>query len=282
MPSHSMPHRADVGTAGDTPPPPAARLRVRAARARRWAARHRRLLAAAFAAGCVASTIVALRPPGSTPVPVLVAGRDLPAGATLRGGDLSTAALPASALPAGVLRADGPRPIGRRLVGAMRRGEPFTDAAFGASGAASRFALTPGTVAAPVPIAHAAAARLLRPGDRIDVLAANGPGGDPTGDPGGGPGGAGGIGGDAADGSRGGAGEYAPARPGGMARVVAAGVVVRGIARRGGGDAFDSSQGALIVVEAAHAQARALAAAAAGYRLSFVINGSVPGSDRER
>jgi pilus assembly protein CpaB len=60
--------------------------------------------------------------------------------------------------------------VGRSLASPIRSGEVLTDARLLAGGLLSGYG--PGTVATPVRIADAAAARLLRTGDVVDVLAA--------------------------------------------------------------------------------------------------------------
>ncbi|MET0763466.1 MAG: Flp pilus assembly protein CpaB [Blastococcus sp.] len=102
-------------------------------------------------------------------VPVVVAGADLPAGTVLSGTQLAIALLPADVVPAGV--EPGPAELlGRVLAGAVRAGEPLTDARLVGPGLT---ALLPvGQVAAPVRLADLAVAGLVRTGDRVDVLAA--------------------------------------------------------------------------------------------------------------
>ncbi|MEV4006113.1 Flp pilus assembly protein CpaB, partial [Actinomadura sp. NPDC049753] len=107
----------------------------------------------------------ALRPGPPPSVRVLAAARDLPAGTPLGPDDLRHLDLPPSAVPSGALRAGG---AGRVLAGPMRRGEPLTDARVIGAGLLRGYG--PGTVAAPVRLADAGAARLVRPGDRVDVL----------------------------------------------------------------------------------------------------------------
>jgi Flp pilus assembly protein CpaB len=128
--------------------------------------RARRPLAALFAAAATGLALLALRPPSPETVRVLAAARDLPAGATLRARDLRHVALPPDAVPSGALRENV---TGRTLAGPMRRGEPLTDARLVTGGLLRGYG--PGTVATPIRIADAGVARLLRPGDRIDVLA---------------------------------------------------------------------------------------------------------------
>lgn len=84
--------------------------------------RHRRLLAAFLAAVAAVAGLAAARPRAHG-VRVLVAARDLPAGATLRAADLAGRVLPARAVPDGVVS----RAAGRILAAPVRRGEPLTD-----------------------------------------------------------------------------------------------------------------------------------------------------------
>ena len=121
--------------------------------------------------------VLALRPPPPGPAgpaevttaAVTVAAADLSAGAVLAAGDLVTAQLPEEAVPAGTT-ADPAELTGRLLAAPLRAGEPVTDVRLVGPGLWS--AVPPGQVAAPVRLADLAVATLLRPGDRVDVLAA--------------------------------------------------------------------------------------------------------------
>jgi Flp pilus assembly protein CpaB len=108
------------------------------------------------------------RKPAATAT-VVTASRDLSAGALLRPGDLRIAALPRAAAPAGSYP-DPTAVVGRQLAAPLRAGEPVTDVRLDAGVLA-----TPGRglVSAAVRFADAEAARLLRPGQRVDVLAAS-------------------------------------------------------------------------------------------------------------
>jgi Flp pilus assembly protein CpaB len=97
-----------------------------------------------------------------------VAAADLRAGAVLTADDLTRATLPAAAAPDGVV-ADVGQLAGAVLAGPLRRGEPVTDVRVVGPGLWSQ--VPPGQVAAPVRLADLAVATLLRPGDRVDVLA---------------------------------------------------------------------------------------------------------------
>ncbi|MEO3826662.1 SAF domain-containing protein [Actinomadura sp. B10D3] len=200
-------------------------------------ARLRRPLAALFAAAAAGLALVALRPGPPPSVRVLGAARDLPAGRALTASDLRPIALPPDAVPAGALRSGG---AGRVLAGPMREGEPLTDARVVGDGLLR--GQGPGTVATPVRMADAGAVRLLRPGDRIDVLAVPPGSAQPDGPP--------------------------PDAWGREARVVVSGVPVVAVPRprdRGG------QEGALVVLATDKAQAVALAGA--GAPLALTITG---------
>jgi Flp pilus assembly protein CpaB len=128
-------------------------------------ARYRRPLAAFFAAVGTGLGLLALRPEPPPTVRILAATRDLPGGTTLRDRDLRMVALPPGAVPDGVLRGRG---VGHVLAGPIRRGEPITDARLTTGGLLRGH--PPGTVATPIRVADPGTARLLRPGDLVDVL----------------------------------------------------------------------------------------------------------------
>jgi Flp pilus assembly protein CpaB len=127
--------------------------------------RHRRLLAAVFAAAAAAFALSAARPHAEG-VRVLVAARDLAGGAVLGPRDVTVRILPAGTVPAGVVH----RAAGQALSGPVRRGEPLTDARLRSGGLLDD--RDPAAVAVPVRLADAAVVRLLHIGDRVDVLAA--------------------------------------------------------------------------------------------------------------
>lgn len=128
--------------------------------------RRRRLVAVVLAAMATACVGLALRPVPSAEV--LAAAHDL-RGGTLSASDLTVVRLPKDAVPEGALR-PGARVAGRVLAAPARRGEPLTDVRL--LGPALVDAYGPGTQATPVRITDAGSARLLRPGDVIDVIAA--------------------------------------------------------------------------------------------------------------
>ena len=99
-------------------------------------------------------------------VPVKVAAHDLPAGRVLTPEDLVVRRYPADVVPAG---ASG-RAVGRTLAAPVLEGEPVTDLRLLTP---TLVAAYPGRVAVPVRIADADAVALLRPGDHIDLVAAD-------------------------------------------------------------------------------------------------------------
>ena len=99
---------------------------------------------------------------------VLTAAHDLTSGVVLRPKDVTLTAFVPGSVPAGVV---GERfALGRTTAAPLRQGEPVTDV-----GLVGRSLLDgyPGLVAVPIRIGDAGAVRLLRVGDRIDLLAAD-------------------------------------------------------------------------------------------------------------
>lgn len=206
---------------------------------RRALRRYRRWIAAVLAGSAVLAFSTAVRPPAPRLVPVLVAARTLPAGVTLAAGDLTVARWPAQVVPSGALRAAA-EAAGRVVAGAVRRGEPITDVRLVGPGLLAGGPAGDGRVAAPVRVADAAEAGLVRPGDRIDVLAT-------------------------------------PPDGAGAATAVADDVLVLAVPPP---DGSGSADGALVVVAASRQVAVALARAAVGDRLSLTVRpppGSAPG-----
>ena len=213
-------------------------------------ARRRRLLAAGLLAGSMACALSVLAPAPPPTAPVVAAAHDLPGGATVTADDLRTVRVPRVAVPAGAITEVG-RLTGRVLAVPMRAGETITDVRL--VGPALLAGYGDRLVAAPVRIADAGSARLLQPGDVIDVLAADG---------------ASGIGDGTAAGTAGGlvAGE---------ARLVASGVRVVAVPRDDesalSGASFEA--GALVVLATTSETAASLASAAVTSRLSLTIRG---------
>lgn len=131
--------------------------------------RRRALVVGLLSAAAVVTGLGVLAPASEHGVPVLVAVRDLGAGAVVGPGDVEVRAVPRRVVPDGA-RADAPTAVGRTRGGAVRRGELLTDTR--RAGAGLLHGLPEGTTATPVRLADAGAAALLAPGDVVDVLAA--------------------------------------------------------------------------------------------------------------
>jgi Flp pilus assembly protein CpaB len=203
---------------------------------RRAVAWRRRLLAAGLAAGSVAFALQALAPPPPAGTDVVVAARDLAAGSVVSTGDLRVAHRPTGDVPSGALTSTAAA-TGRPVSSAVRRGEVLTDVRL--VGPGTLRGLADGTVAAPVRVADAESAALLRPGDVVDLFAAS----------------------------------AAPDVPTGEARLVASGVRVLLAPRQRSSLTAGLGNGALLLVATSSSTAARLAAAAVSDRLSIVLRG---------
>lgn len=146
--------------------PPSRRRPVRLRRLL-WRWRHLLLVAAVLCAGWV--VVSELRPPPPVTVEVVVLARDVPAGTELTGADVRLAALPRDLVAPGMLRAPG-EAVGEQVAVGLPAGFPVAAEVLVGPGLAS--GVPPGQVVVPVRLADAAVARTLRPGDRVDLLAA--------------------------------------------------------------------------------------------------------------
>jgi pilus assembly protein CpaB len=219
---------------------------------RRALARYRRLLAALLVAGAVTAGISAVAPAPPPTVAVVVAARDLPAGARLGPADLATARVPPQAVPDGAYAGPSP-PMGRSLAAPLRRGEPVTDVRLLGPGL---LAGTTGLVEVGVRLADPGSGALVAPGDLVDVLAAAP---DPVG----------GV--DAATAmATAASGEPARSGTGPAAATVAESVRVLAVPPPPGTGA-SSVDGVLVLLAVPPSTARALAAAQAGERLSVAV-----------
>jgi Flp pilus assembly protein CpaB len=130
------------------------------------------MLAAIFAALAVAAAVQAARPAPAATQPVVTAAGDLRAD-VLGPDDVAIVEAEPGLVPEGALDPADP-PYGRTLAGPVRAGEPLTDVRLVQSELLAGFG--PGMVLATVRVADPAAATLLEPGDRVDVV-----GSDPRG-----------------------------------------------------------------------------------------------------
>ncbi|MFB9686557.1 SAF domain-containing protein [Amycolatopsis plumensis] len=133
----------------------------------RLQSRRTRLIRRWLAVGLLVLGGVLLALPGSARgAPTVLAAHDLPSGATLRAADVRLADLPGEARPPGALSTLD-AVDGRLLAAAVRAGEPLTDVRLATAPAPG----DPGTATVPVRLADVAVAELLRPGQRVDVVA---------------------------------------------------------------------------------------------------------------
>lgn len=140
--------------------------------AQRLIRRHRRGLAGVAAAASIAALGLAVQPHGPATRAVVVAATDLPTGRSLVAGDLAVAQVPAGVLPAGT-SPDAAGLLGRVLSAPLARGEAVAEHRLTAL---PGWSVPPGTLPIPVRFADPGAAALLTSGQRVDVVAASGPG----------------------------------------------------------------------------------------------------------
>ncbi len=115
---------------------------------------------------------VALQPPSAATRPVVVAAADLVTGQVLARHDLVVAQVPAGVLPAGI-HTDPAELTGSVLGAPLAKGEPVASHRLAPG---PMWSVPAGMLPLPMRFEDAAAAQLLRPGTRIDILAAAGPG----------------------------------------------------------------------------------------------------------
>ncbi|WP_018158183.1 SAF domain-containing protein [Demetria terragena] len=131
--------------------------------------RLRRLLAAVLVGAAVVVGLSAMRPAAPATVQVLVAARDLPAGAEITSDDLTRVQWPTLAVPTD--RLSTRQVVGRRALGPIRSGAPVT-----ATRLIERRTLpaTDGDVVVSMPLSDPSLTQVLRVGDQVDVLAPTG------------------------------------------------------------------------------------------------------------
>lgn len=151
------------------PSPPVPPSRRRRLRLRRLLWRWRHALLAVAVVSAVGVVVQELRPPAPATVAVVVLTRDVPAGAALAETDVHSVRLPRELVAARMLRAPA-EVVGQRLAVGLPAGFPLAEEVLVGPGLATGTA--PGEVVVPVRLADAAVAGTLRPGDRVDLLAA--------------------------------------------------------------------------------------------------------------
>lgn len=138
------------------------------ARAVSW---HRRKLAVVAAVLAVLTGINAAAPRPPDTVTVLRATELLPGGSPVTESQVEAAAVPADAVPEEALT-DPAQALGRLIAAPVPAGQVLTG--YDLVGERS---VGPGRLLAPVRLADPGLATVLRPGDRVDILAADGQGG---------------------------------------------------------------------------------------------------------
>ena len=149
-------------------------------RARRVLWRGRFALAAALFGLAATVTVHLLRPPPPPTVDVAITARPVAAGTQLTREDIAVRAVAADLAPPGALHTARAL-LGRAAVVGLPAGAPLHTTLVsddGVSAAAPR-----GTVVVPVRLADDAVAALLRPGDRVDLLAGTTSGSEPSTEP---------------------------------------------------------------------------------------------------
>jgi pilus assembly protein CpaB len=199
------------------------------------------MLAASLAAVAVITGIAAARPAPPRTTDVFVAAADLPGGLPLSRSDLDVRGLPTEFVPTGTLRPGQGGVEGRVLAGPVRAGEVMTDVRLVGGSLLAGYDAGGGLVAAPVRIGDAGAVGLVRPGDRVDVLAAAAPT------------------------------EFSADEGGGISAVEVVASDVRVVAIPEEQDDLAVADGALIVVATSERVAEELAGAAVTSRLSLTL-----------
>ena len=144
--------------------------------------RHRRPIAAALVGLAVLCILRGLQPDPPKTVSIVVASSDLPAGHTLAASDVVMRDWPV-AFASGAAFGQSQLAVGRMTSGPLAAGEPVGPSRVVSPGllelANGRGRQETGIVAAPVRLADPGEAALLKPGDRVDVLAASAVSNDP-------------------------------------------------------------------------------------------------------
>lgn len=135
------------------------------ARAASW---HRRKLAVVAAVAAVLTGISAAAPEGPPTIAVVKAKSHLPGGTVITAGDLVLHRVVASDVPEGVLT-DPNALVGKRLAAPVAGNQMMTLL----TTTVARTSVSPGHVLAPLRLTDSTLADLLRPGDVVDVIAAD-------------------------------------------------------------------------------------------------------------
>jgi len=129
---------------------------------------HRRKLAVLAALAAVLTGLAGAAPDGPPTLSVVRATSELPGGTRIAGADLELAHVVAADAPRGALT-DPAEAVGQLLAAPVVEGQIITPAAL----TTARAVTSRGRVVAPLRLADADLAALLRPGDHVDVIAAD-------------------------------------------------------------------------------------------------------------
>jgi pilus assembly protein CpaB len=152
-------------------PLPAPRGRPRPGGLGAWLNRNRRLAVALLLCVAAGITVHELTPAPSHTVPAMAAGRDLPAGHTLGGTDVSAVNVPPSVLSSGTF-ATTAEVSGKQLAAPLRKGQLLTDAQLVGPGLLT--GAPPGSAAVPLRMADPTSIQLVSPGQLVDVVLTSG------------------------------------------------------------------------------------------------------------
>lgn len=141
--------------------------------ARRFAFRHRRLLAAVLFCLAAAVTVEAITPPEQSLSRVVAAAEDLPVGTVLAPAHLTTVDLPAEAIPFQSFT-DIAAVVGEQLPTPLYRGGVLSQTFLVGTGLLT--GSPPGSVAVPLRPADETTVQLLSPGQHVDVVLSTGNG----------------------------------------------------------------------------------------------------------
>lgn len=135
------------------------------ARAVSW---HRRKLAVLAAVAAVLTGVAAVNPDGPPTLTVVRTRAQLAGGSVVGSGDVELAQVAVADAPAGAAT-DPAEVVGRRLAASVAEGQVLTGLAL----LSTRTSGVPGRVIAPLRLADSDIAALLRPGEIVDVVAAD-------------------------------------------------------------------------------------------------------------
>jgi Flp pilus assembly protein CpaB len=172
--------RSGLGQRRSGPPGPGRPRSTALRRTRRILWRWRFALASAALGLAVALTVHLLRPPPPPTVDVAVTARPVTAGTELTRDDVVVRAVAADLAPPGAMRTVRGL-LGRSAVVGLPAGTPLHATLVSDDGVSA--AAPHGTVVVPVRLSDEAVAALLRPGDRVDLLAGTTSGSESAGAP---------------------------------------------------------------------------------------------------